>query len=547
VITRVLGALLALAALTAGAWAATADGRSDVGEGLYLHGATGSGKPLEASRSAGSRLQGVAAACVNCHQRSGLGGREGRSLIPPVTGRYLYSPRAKDGEDRGISYVEGMRNNREPYNDTTLARAIREGVDSEGRLLSYLMPRYALGDADMAALVGYLKKLDRRKVPGVTDSTLHFATVITPDADPVKRRGMLDVMRQFVADRNARQMTPVPAMRSSGKTAYAKSMFMVHRRWELHVWELTGPESGWQQQLERHLASEPVFAVISGLGGKSWAPVQSFCERASLPCLFPNVEAPPADADRDFYSVYFSRGVRLEAELVGKALLEPAAPVGRVLQVYRAGDSGEEGAATLAALLQTRGIAVSSRVLPADAAPADATSAALGNEAGAVAVVMWLRPPDLAALPQAPPTGAALYVSGVMGGLERAPLPALWRAGTHMAYPFDLPEKRRVRVDYALGWIHARHIPLVAEQVQTDTYLACGLVSETLSHMVDIFVRDYLVERLQDTVGHRIVTGYYPRLSLSAGQRFASKGGYLVHFAQARGPALQAENGWLVP
>jgi len=34
-----------------------------------------------------------------------------------------------------------------------------------------------------------------------------------------------------------------------------------------------------------------------------------------------------------------------------------------------------------------------------------------------------------------------------MGALEHAPLPSAWRNGTHMAYPFDLPDKRRIRVD----------------------------------------------------------------------------------------------------
>jgi len=29
------------------------------------------------------------------------------------------------------------------------------------------------------------------------DSVLHFATIVTPDADPLKRRGMLDVLEQF--------------------------------------------------------------------------------------------------------------------------------------------------------------------------------------------------------------------------------------------------------------------------------------------------------------------------------------------------------------
>ncbi len=134
-----------------------------------------------------------------------------------------------------------------------------------------------------------------------------------------------------------------------------------------------------------------------------------------------------------------------------------------------------------------------------------------------------------------------------MGGLEHAPLPPGWRGRTHLAYPFDLPERRRVRVDFALGWFRIRQIPVVAEQVQADTYLACGLVSETLKHMVDNFVRDYLVERVEDMLEHRIVTGYYPHLALATGQRFASKGGYLVHWAERTGTRVVADGDWTVP
>jgi hypothetical protein len=43
------------------------------------------------------------------------------------------------------------------------------------------------------------------------------------------------------------------------------------------------------------------------------------------------------------------------------------------------------------------------------------------------------------------------------------------------------------------------------------------------------------------------VNGYYPRLGLAPGQRFASKGGYLVRFAQPSGPAVVADGAWLVP
>ncbi len=134
-----------------------------------------------------------------------------------------------------------------------------------------------------------------------------------------------------------------------------------------------------------------------------------------------------------------------------------------------------------------------------------------------------------------------------MGGLERAPLPAAWRERTRITYPVDLPEKRGVRLDYPLGWFAVRRIPLVAEQVQTDTYLACSLLADVLNRMADNFARPYLVEQLQDLVEHRVITGYYPHLSLASHQRFASKGGYVVRFREARGTAVVAEGGWIVP
>jgi len=146
------------------------------------------------------------------------------------------------------------------------------------------------------------------------------------------------------------------------------------------------------------------------------------------------------------------------------------------------------------------------------------------------------------------PVGAArVYLSGLLGGLERAQLPEEWRARASMTYPFDLPDRRGVRLDYPLGWFSFTHIPLVAEQVQTDTYLACSLLADVLNRMSDNFVRPYLIEQLQGLLEHRLITGYYPRLSLASNQRFASKGGFVVRFRDAAGPALVAEGDWVVP
>jgi mono/diheme cytochrome c family protein len=514
---------------------------ADVGEAIFRHGIQGSGQPLEATREAGVSLRGADAACINCHRSSGLGAKAGRNTIPPITGRYLLHPRAKDMEDIDLPFVDGIRADREPYTDATIARAIRAGLNSEGKPLSYLMPQFALNDSDMAALIAYLKRLDQRRPPGVTDTVLHFATIITPDADPVKRRGMLDVLEHYFADKNASPLGATPRLRSS-----RKMMFMVNRRWQLHVWELSGPAATWEQQLKQRLAQEPVFAVVSGLGGKTWAPVHAFCEHEAIPCLFPNVET-PVDTGNGFYSLYFSKGVMLEADLIAKKILDASsgAAATHVRQIYRAGDSGEAGAQALAATLRLHGIAVTNHVL----ASGESVAKALQGSKKTNVLVLWLRSADIAALAGAAPPAAptVVFMSGLMGGLERSPLPPGWRSATRLAYPVDLPDRRRVRVDYALGWFAIRKIPVVAIQVQADTYLACGLMAETLSHMVDTFVRDYLVERIDDMLERRILTGYYPRLTLASGQRFASKGGYIVRFAEPEGMRLVADGDWIVP
>jgi hypothetical protein len=520
-----------------------AQARSEpVGAAIYRRGVLSSGVPLLAARDKGLSFSGSAAACANCHRRSGLGAKEGRQSVPPIAGSYLFNPRAGTIDNLDLPFVEGMQADRDPYTEATLARAIREGIRADGTPLSYLMPRYALGDADMGQLIAYLKSLSPGAVPGVSRSVLHFATVITPDSDPIKRQGVLDVLQKFFIDKNHYVRSDGPRLRSS-----RRMMFKVNRHWELHVWELSGAPSTWESQLRANLAREPVFAVISGIGGKTWAPIHRFCEAAALPCLFPNVDVPVV-AESDFDSLYLSKGVLLEAGLIAHAMTGRIATLDtrRVVQVYRAADAGEDAAASLANSLGAKGWTVVNQVVPAKIHPGD-VAAAVRRAGPGDALVLWLRPADIGALADPPAHPAAVFMSGRMGGLEQAPLPSAWRAITRLAYPFDLPQRRRVRVDYPLGWFRIRGIPVVALQEQADTYLACGIVSDTINHMVDTFVRDYLVERVEGMLEHRDLTGYYPRLSLAPGQRFASKGGYIVRFAAPTGTTVVADGDWITP
>jgi hypothetical protein len=554
--TSLISGALLLCALAIGAQTRADEplekaGAASAGESIYLHGVLPSGKPLRGERDSGVPVEGSVAACVNCHRRSGLGAAEGRGYIPPITGQFLFHANVSGGgsggvDDSDLPYVEGARINRAPYTEETLANAIRHGTAVDGRSLSVLMPHYLLNDEEMAALIAYLRSLSKTGEPGVSDTVLQFATIITPDADPVKAKAMLSVLNDYFDEKNAAARAVSPKLHS-----YHKMMFRATRKWQLHVWELKGAPETWEAQLQKRMAAEPVFAVLSGMGGRNWAPVHRFCERARVPCLFPNVELPVV-ADGDFHSLYYSRGVLLEADLIEHAReLRADAPgaehsVHRLVQVYRADDIGAAAAAQLKRAATRPGLQVVDRALGANASLAELRAAVRGTQADDD-LVLWLRSKDLAALEPHPPATRGLWISGLMGGLENAPLPEHWRAVAHLAYPFDMPDKRRIRVDYPLGWFRVRKVPIVDVQVQADTYLTCGLVSETLNHMVDTFVPDYLVERIESMLEHRIITGYYPRLTLAPGQRFASKGGYVVHFAEAKGTKIVADGEWITP
>ncbi|MEI6457978.1 MAG: cytochrome C [Pseudomonadota bacterium] len=515
------------------------------GVAIYERGVLADGSPLQGERANAPSLSGVNAACINCHRKSGLGSIEARNTIPPITARYLFHP-PQDSEDAGrLPYLPNSRLDRDPYTAATLARAIREGLSANEQPLSYLMPRYALSEADMGALVGHLLAMDPAKVPGVSSEELHFATIVTPDADPVTRAGVLDVIRNFVNEKNsAPRGAGSQKMQTSAKGALAKHMFRVNRLWVLHVWELTGPASTWQQQLTALFAAEPVFAVISGAYGGDYTPIRAFCEAQPLPCLFPNLESPPNDGDGDFHTVYFSRGVGLEADLIAHDLSEAESKPPSVVAVYREGDVGAAAAARLAADLSAASVPMHLVSLPATASPA-AVRTLMAKIPQDATLVLWLRPKDLATL--GPAHAGPVYLSGILGDYENAPLPSAWRPGAKMVYNIDLPLNRRVRLDYAHGWFRVKQIPEVAFRTQADTLLACGIVSETVKRMIDAFIPDYLVERIEDSLEHRALTGYYPRLTLGTHQRFASKGGYFVRFSEPTNTQIESLGDWVVP
>src|ERR1035437_4210088 len=76
--------------LWCGAVGASAAETNTLGESIYRQGVLPSGAALHGAREAGIGVEGMAAACITCHRSSGLGTTEGRIVVPPIIGKYLF-------------------------------------------------------------------------------------------------------------------------------------------------------------------------------------------------------------------------------------------------------------------------------------------------------------------------------------------------------------------------------------------------------------------------------------------------------------------------
>jgi hypothetical protein len=567
-------ALVVIALLVPMAAAAEAEVSRGVEGGLgpggriYRDGVLPAGRPLQGTAQGGVRRSGADAACVGCHRRSGLGASEGAIRIPPITGPALRGPRevlaaaaaaraAPAGlspANAGVAAEAGRLSakrarlaaqqgpqRRPSYDDRSLARAIREGVDPTGRPLDPGMPRYRLDDEEMQALIDYLGKLSAETAPGVTDRELHLATVVQPGVDPAQRRAMLDVLQGFVRDKNAGSRSE-----ERRRAAGGEGMYRGWRRWVLHVWELTGPPDGWSRQLETWYERQPVFALVGGLGTTSWRPIAEFSERLAVPCLFPQVEL-PAVVGVGFYTVYLSKGLALEAEALSKHLRDRGA-AGAITQVYREEGASAAAAAAFRAAASAAGGSIALDERRVEGVPERDFWERLAQERAGSTLVVWLPAADLVeagALLGPAAKLEAVYLSATLAG-ERPALASGDRV--RLVNPLDLPRARGARLLRVKRWLHEKGIALTDEKVQMNAYFAVTVLADALAHMADVFSRDYLVERIEHAVGNAVAPTVYPRVSLGPGQRFASKGSYVVRFG-GRGPGRELEpvSGWITP
>ncbi len=514
----------------------------EVGKQIYLYGKLPDGESISAKVRGDVMLRGTQYACVSCHRRSGIGSSEGGDPVPPVIAKALFSPSTASLHD---SYPSGGMHTeiRPAYTTESLGRVLREGIDPAGRELSPLMPRFTLNDSEVLALSTYLANLSVTIPPGIDEQEMHFATITTPGNDAA-RDALLEVLTTYFRDKNAG--TRGETRRAQHAPYHKEWVYNSYRRWVLHEWALHGRETEWPAQLQALYEKQPVFAILGGVGSGHWQPVHHFCEEQQLPCLMPNIPLPPRHADEDFYSLYFSRGVALEAEALARHLEHTTRHKQQVIQIRDSSDIAEVAAATLQqALAGQEMFKLTDIVLEADQVADADFWAGLVQQYGKAVWVLWLDEKKLQGLGQFPTAGQIMPTAIYLSASLQQDSTALQQHPLHTRFTLLTPYRAADNDKYTFRfrtWAHLRKIPISDLHLQSSSFLTASLVGETLMHLRGNLSREYFLERIEHILDNMINPSLYPRISLAPGQRYAAKGCYVWEMAKDFETAQ-----WIVP
>lgn len=521
-----------------------------LGERMYREGILPSGEPMASIVSGDVQVPGTSFSCISCHLRGGLGSWEGGIVTLPTNAARLSIPRYWKFPNLSLEERKELKLQnpaaRPAYTDETLAHLIRTGRDPGGTDMHPVMPRYYLSDADMAVLLHYLANLSARHSPGLKGDTLHFATVITPEVSEDDQQAMLVPINNYVQRHN--QFSA-----GFGNRMYlgvgGNEMSGAYRKMALSVWRLQGAPETWGQQLEAFLAKGPVFALLGGISYGDWKPIHDFCERTQLPCLFPVTDLPVV-SDTDWYTQYFSKGYYQEGQAAARYLngLDDPAATRKLLQLVE--DTLQGRALALGfreAWAELGRTPIKELPLPASGALSARGLAAILEQEQPSTVLLWTGAsafPALDAMTHKAHTAVQVFLSARLLGAKVTGVPEPVRPRVWITYPYREPRlepKYSAYADTLLAGMTKRH---PETRISTRTYAMVQVLRQALMDMDRHFYRDNLLDRIG--MQRDQILPDYLRLSFGPGQRYASKGCYIMQVGPGAAPALVRKSEWVI-
>jgi hypothetical protein len=523
-----------------------------LGERMYREGILPSGEPMQAFVSGDVPVSGTSFTCISCHLRSGLGSVEGQVITPPTNGRILYQPR--EPFIKGYEHVPSFHNYavdlppRPAYTDESLAELITGGIDPTGRSVVKVMPIYDLEGRDMEILIAYLKTLSEQQSPGVTEAEIKFATVIVEGTDPAAIESMLVPLEFGVSRKNSLATASGTNDRVARMGYNMLGPDLLQKKFSLARWILKGPSSTWRAQLDAYYQVEPVFALLGGISEGDWEPVHRFCEENRIPNILPIVDY-PVISDHDWYTLYFSRGVRQEGESAARYLhgmydLFAGRAIVQVSRDSRKGHALADGFREVWA--ETNHPAAVDIILKEGEQFTAERLQQIITELKPAALIVWDDESALAAfdgLPGNADRPGVVLASGTYVGKALWTVPEQLRDLLSFTYPYRLPQDD-VRYDLAVRKVLLGKSPDPYDtKLIKQSYIANELMGNALMEMRGEYYRDFFF----DVIG-MMPDEYYPlyeRVGFGPGQRYASKGCFIVQLGKGEKPLLERRSEWV--
>ena len=527
-----------------------------LGARMYEEGILPSGKTMHTSFQGAIADNSSAFSCSSCHLRAGLGSVEGVVVTPPTTGTKLYKPHHQLpspnvlSDRAGHSVYSTSGTQRPAYDRLSLANALRAGIDPAGRVLNDVMPRYPLSDRDMSILISYLETLSAENSPGASNNSFAFATIITEDVSLADRQAMLLPLQIFIDQKNS-QFEMYNDFLKFGYTPTIDMKYAFHQA-SLDIWELKGPSDTWPRQLAAYYDNKPIFAVLGGISNGDWQPIHNFCEARRLPCLFPITDFPVV-SETGWYTYYFNKGYAQEGETVASYLnhqenLPTRTPILQIVQDSLVGRALAAGFQSHWNELEHP--AVTTLTLTADQLCDQSALDKIIKKHRPGVLLLWT---DNALLPKLPELirqlaapGVVFVSSGYLGNTTST-IAETVRDRVYITYPYRLTPF----VGSKNGGFDAK-VPIITSEkdfgdrriASRSTTMLKQVTLRGLNLLYDNLYRDHLLDILSMQMD--LTVRDYERLSFGIGQRYISKGCYVIQLGPGAEPALLPRSEWIV-
>jgi hypothetical protein len=374
---------------------------------------------------------------------------------------------------------------------------------------------------------------------------------------------MLTPLQNYIAIKNNQAKsftTPLgkKARQMSENMLFSKELST--RQLILSIWTLKGRPDTWREQLEEYNRKEPVFALLGGITRDDWQPIHQFSEDNKIPCLLPQTNF-PVISEKDWYTLYPSKGYFQEGETAARyisAMNTGSNENSKILQLVRTSREGRDLSNGFDRTLRESGqqAATTIHVKTKERITPKLLTQLLEKEKPA-AVILWDNSDIshvlelLAASPNRP---KSVFVSGRYLAHNFSIIPDKARDFTFITYPYSFAKTAtpssmgsNLMLEDDSKW----RVSLTKQRNHTEVQTAKNN-SDTITQLLTMALMemrgDYFRDNFFDVLGMLPdqPSQAFGRLSFGPGQRYASKGCYIVQLSGGSSPELVRKSSWVI-